>query len=59
MLLIKLYPNKNHKLNKNCGLEKVLLSPAKQKKFIIKSSWKHNWNSGMIDTNIIEILLKN
>ena len=31
MLLIKLYPNKNQKLNKNRGLQKVSLSPAKQK----------------------------
>ena len=38
MLLIKLYPNKYQKLNKNHGLQKVSLSPSKQKTFTIKSS---------------------
>ena len=59
MLLIKLYPNKYQKLSKNHGLQKVSLSPSKQKTFTIKSSWKQNQNSGMIDTNIIKTLLTN
>ena len=37
MLLIKLYPNVNQKLNKDRGLQKVSLSPSKQKTFIKKS----------------------
>ena len=45
--------------NKNHGLQKVSLSPSKQKTFTTKSSWKQNQNSGMIDTNIIETLLTN
>ena len=56
MLLIKLYPNKNQKLNKNRGLQKVSLIPSKQKTFIIKSSWKNDQNFGMIDANVIEAL---
>ena len=36
MLLIKLYPNKNKKLNKNHGLEKVSLSLSKQKTYYKK-----------------------
>ena len=36
MLLIKFYPKKNQKLNKNHGLQKVPLSPSKQKPSTIK-----------------------
>ena len=56
MLLIKLYPNKNQKLNKSRGLQKVSLIPSKQKTFIIKSSWKNDQNFGMTDANVIEAL---
>ena len=59
MFLIKLYPNKYQKLNKNHGLQKVSLSPSKQKTFTIKKFLKHNENSTTVDTNIIETLLTN
>ena len=59
MLLIKLYPNKKQKINKNHELKKVSLSPSKQKTFIIKNLLKLNRNFGTVDTNIIETLLTN
>ena len=59
MLLIKLYPNKNKKINENYGLQKISLSPSKQTTFILKSLLKHNRNSSRVDTNITETLLTN
>ena len=41
--LIKLYPNKKPNINKKHGLQKVSLSPSKQKTFTIKKflkQWK-------------------
>ena len=34
MLLTKLYPNKNQETNKNHGLQKVSLSPSKQRQHL-------------------------
>ena len=57
--LTKLYPNKKQNINKKHGLQKVSLSPSKQKTYTIKKLLKHNENSGTVDTNIIETLLTN
>ena len=45
------------KTKQKSWIAKSIIKSSKTKN--IKSSWKHNWNSGIIDTNIIETLLTN
>ena len=46
------------KTKQKSWIAKSIIKSSKTKN-IIKSSWKHNWNSGIIDTNLIETLLTN